>query len=119
MTAQGVKERKLNFNAAKSKVIVSWREPVRRDMWKLGEESISEGRQKRLSMGEANEYKYLGVWIRLRGKIFGAYLSQQLQKVIRVGGILRNISRGGINPSKCAKEGWEKVGLVMTNMARR
>ena len=92
--AQGVKERRLNFNAAKSKVIVSWRKPVRRDMWKLGEERISEGRQKRLSMGEANEYKYSEVWIRLREKIFGAYLRQLLRKVATVGGMFRNISRG-------------------------
>ena len=29
----------------------------------------------------------------------------------RIGGMLRNVSRGGLNSSKYALEGWEKVGI--------
>jgi hypothetical protein len=91
--------------------MVSWRDAFKREMWKVGTYVDKDGNAQTTKIGEVEEYKYLGVWFRVRGRMFSKNLTMLKEKAIRVGAIVRNFSREGCNRSICAKAGWEKVAL--------
>ena len=111
IVAQEVTKKRLQFNPEKSKVLVSWRDPCRTHGWNLGFENDTYHNSKPIRIREVRTYTYLGVWICVRGRTFSTHWGKMQAKGKRIGGILRNISRGGLNNSKCALEGWEKVGI--------
>ncbi len=85
IVAKGVKKRKLQFNPDKSEVMVSWIKPRKRAIWRLGDVRIKEGGVKRINIGEVEDYKYLGAWVKLRGPVFAPHLGRLILKEKQVG----------------------------------
>ena len=88
------KKKRLQFNPEKSKVLVSWRDPCITHGWNLGFENDTNHNSKPIRIREVRTYKYLGVWICVRGRTFSTHWGKIKAKGKRIGGILRNISRG-------------------------
>ena len=64
---------RLQFSPEKSKVIVNWKKPICKRGWSLGGIDIKEvwKGHVRIQIDETGEYKYLGIFIKLQGKMFG------------------------------------------------
>ena len=73
---------KLTFSPEKSKVIVNWRKPIQNRGWSIGSFNIQEGGhgQIRVVIEETQEYKYLGLFVRVRGNIFKRNSDEVLKK---------------------------------------
>ena len=48
-----------------------------RDLWKLGTITSANGDIMDVKIGEVAEYKYLGVWFRVRGNMFKRHLKKK------------------------------------------
>ena len=107
ITYKVISEKKLSFNAAKCKVLVSWRDTANQSPWHLGPDVIH----------EATSYRYLGVPISLRGKTFRHHFKSQLCKIRGVAKIIKNVARSGINATTLTKNSWESIGLAISMYA--
>ena len=77
-------ERKLVFNPKKSKVLISWRRPMRGQRWVLGGAVIEEATRARVRLGENEDYKYLGVVVGVRGRLFGKHGLEVVAKAKKI-----------------------------------
>ena len=111
-------ERKLEFSPRKSKVMVNWRNCDKDMEWDIGGAKIKEAvkygirnSQCLVCIGECEEYKYLGITVKLRGKIFRIHEKNKISSIKRKGGLVRIFARGSLNEALCAKIAWESIVL--------
>ena len=74
--------------------MVNWREPTTTQRWDIQGVRVGEGNKYSVRVGECEEYKYLGVVMRLRGRIFKGMEVRRLENMRkqnnRVQGFCRN-----------------------------
>ncbi len=68
----GAKKLGMTRSPGKSKILVSWRKPIKGRVWKCGSVRVGEGKRARVSveLEEEGEYLYLGVWVQLYGDMY-------------------------------------------------
>jgi hypothetical protein len=104
-------ERKLVFNPKKSKILVSWRKAQAGQRWVLGGVVIREATRVRMRLGEEGEYKYLGVTVRVRGRLFGKHGTDVVNKAKKTSQAIKVVCGRSINRMLVGSVGWEAVGL--------
>ena len=104
-------ERKLEFNPSKSKIMVNWREPTTTQRWDIQGVRVGEGNKYSVRVGECEEYKYLGVVMRLRGRIFKGMEVRRLENMRKQNNRVQGFCRNTLNKAFCARVAWERVVL--------
>jgi hypothetical protein len=99
-------ERKLVFNPKKSKILISWRRPLGGQRWVLGGAVIEEAARARVRLGECEDYKYLGVTVRVRGKLFGKHGAEVVARAKKVSQAIKVVSGRSVNKLLVGKVGW-------------
>ena len=102
-------ERKLDFNAKKSKVMVNWRDVDPEKDWALGGRIMKEGREHSIKINECKGYKYLGIKLAIRGGMIKLHEEAKIQEAKKQSGRVKTFSLGSCNKSFCAKVAWDKV----------
>ncbi len=111
IVAQFAKDRKMVINPVKSKILVNWRAVNKKNRWRIGEHIIHEGLRRKVTvvLEEEEGYKYLGVWIQLRGRIFEDYGKKATSKAGRYVGIVKNVWRCSKQSAWVAVKLWNAV----------
>ena len=99
---------KITFNARKSKVLVNWRAPNKENKWEM-KSGTSEEKDKLIYIEEAQSYKYLGVILQLRGRLFRGNEETQKQNAVKQGRIMRAYAKSTLNKACSAKIAWERI----------
>ena len=103
------KERKLEFNAKKSCVLVNWRKKSDTKDWEMVGYKIKESDNYMIRIKEGKDYKYLGVYIAIRGRTFGTHEEKKMQEnKVKIGRV-KGFSKGSCNKAFCTKVAWDKV----------
>ncbi len=88
-------DRDLIFNARKSKLVTNIE--GRKDWWELRGETVETGQAYTIALDEEEEYKYLGVTLKLSGGAFKTAWDNKIKKSERLANAMYNDSRVFVN----------------------
>ena len=89
----GAAKLNMTLSPGKSKVLTSWRGPDKKRKWKCGSMHFGEGIRAKVyvDIEEEGEYKYLGVWVKLYGKMFAKHADTLVMKARKHMGMNRRL----------------------------
>jgi hypothetical protein len=89
---------RLEYSEKKSKVMVLGQKPRTGEKWMVGRFRIPEGQEKVITIGEVEDYEYLGVKIKATGQgMFRYHVEKIKQKVNRAKGMIKITSANSFN----------------------
>ena len=97
------RERKLEFNAKKSSVLVNWRRKSDEKVWNMEGYRIKEAENYSINIKEGKDYKYLGIYIAIRGRTFKKHEEKKIQETKVKIGRVKCFSKGSCNKAFCTR----------------
>ena len=79
---------KLKLNGRKSKVLTTHRTKNMGNKWSVNQEWLVEGDDQEVIIEEDDDYKYLGIQVQARGRVFGKHWKTMVQKAKMMEGVV-------------------------------
>ena len=107
-------QQKFTFIPEKSKVIVNWRKPTQNRGWSTGNFNIQEGGygKIRVVIEEIQEYKYLGLFVKVRGNIFRRNSDEVLKKARNKSNLVKMVGYQSEGLMWVMDKIWEQVAKL-------
>jgi len=103
---------RLEYSEKKSKVTALGQKPRPGEKWMVGRFRIPEGQEKVITIGEVEDYEYLGVKIKATGQgMFRYHVEKIKQKVNRAKGMIKITSGNSFNRVFTGRVLWERVAV--------